>query len=178
MIFSSYPDHRVQILDGVREAASSVPAARRNLRFFKLAEDQTTVRASSALFARFVCIASSDPVRNLPVRSKSRTTSSAQNDLVSVRKARHGRALKASVHVLDPLLVRACSDRDHEYRTAFSSLLEDLLVFCGRPEWPSMELSLQTLSVAVITRPRSPEDKTVHTKCMFFDVLGSLASRI
>ncbi|KAI0564663.1 Sister chromatid cohesion protein [Gracilaria domingensis] len=177
-VFASYPDHRIQILDGVREAASSVPAARRHLRCFKIAEDQTTVRASSALFAQLVCIASSDPAQNLPVPLKARTALAVQKNLTSVRKTRHGRALKAAVHVLDPLLVRLCSDRDPEYRAAFSSLLEDLLVLYGRPEWPSAELILQTLSVAVITRFRSPEDKTVHTKCMFLDILGSLASRM
>eukprot|EP00178_Gracilaria_changii_P027187 TRINITY_DN84_c0_g1_i1.p1 TRINITY_DN84_c0_g1~~TRINITY_DN84_c0_g1_i1.p1 ORF type:complete len:1931 (-),score=288.00 TRINITY_DN84_c0_g1_i1:807-6599(-) len=176
-VFASYPDHRVQMLDGVREAASSVPAARRHLRCFKIADDQTSIRATSALFAQLVCIASSDAAEESPQTLKNRTALS-KNSWVSLRRTRHDRALKAAVHVLDPLLVRICSDRDPEYRTAFTSLLEDLLMLYGRPEWPSAELILQTLSVSVITRLRSPEDKAVHTKCMFLDVLGSLASRM
>ncbi|CAN8075176.1 unnamed protein product [Agarophyton chilense] len=176
-IFSSYPDHRLQILDGVREASSSVPAQRRNVRCFKIAEDQTLIRASSALFVQLVCVASKDSCQESSAL-KSQKSSSAENNMVSVRKTRHDCALKAAVHVLDPLLMRVCADRDPEYRAAFMSLLEDLLVLYGRPEWPSAELILQTLSVSVITRFRSSEDKAVHTKCIFLDILGSLASKM
>lgn len=178
MIFASYPDHRLPILDDVREVAGAVPAARRHLRCFKVAEDQTSIRASSALFAQLVCIASSDPTAADPEGHTPRSKPAAQEGWASVRKTRHDRAVKMAVHVLEPLLKHVCTDRDPEFKMAFQTLLEDLLLLYGRPEWPSAELMLQTLSVSVITRLRASEEKTVYAKCVHLDVLGSLAAKM
>lgn len=177
-IFASYPDHRLPILDDVREVIGIVPAARRHLRCFKVGEDQTSIRASSALFAQLVCAASCDPTTADPECHTPRSKPGAEESWASVRKTRHDRAVKMAVHVLEPLLVHVCKDRDPEFKMAFQTLLEDLLLLYGRPEWPSAELMLQTLSVSVITRLRSSEEKTVHAKCMYLDVLGSLAAKM
>lgn len=179
MIFSSYPVHRLSILDDLREVISIIPAARKHLRCFQvLGAKQTTVRSSSALFAQLLCAASIDP-KVSSIKTEEEEAKKGMNQVSSAsQKASHDRAVKMAMHVLDPLLKRAYSDREVEYRTAFQSLFDDILVLYGKPEWPSAELMLQTISVAIITRLRAHDEKSAFARSLSIDILGALASKM
>lgn len=177
-IFQSYPQHRMAMLDDLREAASRVPAARRHLRSFKLPEDQTAIRACSALLAQLLCSATvAAPVSR---GTDAKGDGDGDTDLVLVKnhKSSHDNAANLAMYVLNPMLQRAYNDRDVEYRAAFQALFEDILVLYGRPEWPSAELMLQTLSVSIITKLRSKNEKSVFARITSIEVLGSLVAKM
>lgn len=177
IIFSSYPAHRFSILDEVREAASVIPPNRRHLRSYNVAELEINVRSSSALLAQLLCIASTEPGSS-QAKSMPKEEASTDGSWSKSRKLRHGRAVKLAMHVVNPLLKRALSEREVEFRTAFQSLFEDILTLYGIPEWPSAELILQTISVSIITRLRTKSEKSVYARTTSVDTLGHLAAKM
>lgn len=177
-IFSSYGQHRLSILDEVREAAAVVPANRRHLRCFLLPGERNCIRVTSALIAQLLCISSTDAE---DVGSRGRNSKQEKNDENSwflLRRKRHDRAAKMAGHVFESLLNRSYTDREPEFRAAFQYLFEDILSLYGLPEWPSAELMLQTISVSVITKMRLGEDQSVFQKSFCIDLLGALAARM
>lgn len=177
-IFSSYTAHRLSILDEVREKASVVPANRRHLRCFQLPGERTEIRMTSALLSQLLCHASTDTEDVTERERKAKPKEGDQYAWLILRRKRFDRAAKLAAHLFEPMLTRMFSDREAEYRTAFYTLFEDVLELYGRPEWPSAELMLQTLSVSIITKLRARDDKTAYLRSVSIDVLGSLAAKM
>lgn len=177
-IFSTYTAHRLSILDEVRERASTVPANRRHLRCFQLPGERTDIRMTSALLAQLLCHASTDAEETASRGRREKVNGEDKHAWSKLRRKRFDRAAKLAAHLFEPMLTRIYTDREPEYRTAFYTLLEDVLELYGRPEWPAAELMLQTLSVSIITRLRTRDEKTAYLRSVSVDVLGSLAAKM
>lgn len=177
-VFSAYSALRISILDDVREKACFVPANRRQLRCFKLGVGRIEIRMTSALIAQLLCHASTDTEEEGGNVSEGRPGEEQSLAWLGLRRKRHDRAAKLAAHLFEPLLSRAFVDREPEYRTAFHTLFEDVLELYGRPDWPSAELMLQTISVSIITKLRAQEEKSVYLRSVAVDVLGALAAKM
>eukprot|EP00177_Eucheuma_denticulatum_P002346 GFKZ01004214.1.p1 GENE.GFKZ01004214.1~~GFKZ01004214.1.p1 ORF type:complete len:1918 (+),score=252.96 GFKZ01004214.1:165-5918(+) len=177
-VFSAYSAQRISILDNVREKACVVPANRRQLRCFKLGSGRDEIRMTSALIAQLLCHASTDAEEQGAKMSHGRSAEEQSRAWLGLRRKRHDRAAKLAAHLFEPLLSRVFIDREPEYRTAFHTLFEDVLELYGRPEWPSAELILQTISVSIITKLRAQGEKSVYLRSVAVDVLGALAAKM
>lgn len=178
MIFFRYPARRVYILDEVQEAVKVIPPMRKHLRTYHLPEDNCAVRPSSALLCLLLTIAGNDTEDGQNRAHHGVDPDDGIEFWCKLRLKRHNCAVKLTVHVLEPIFDKVCSDRDAELRAAFQTFFEDLLTLYGRPEWPSAELMLQTLSVSIITKLRGSGDKSVYARVIAIETLGAVASKM
>lgn len=176
-IFLWYPARRIYILDNAQETVKSIPAARKHLRTYQLSENNCAVRPCSALLCLLLCIASNDPEERKD-RKQGVVSEDELESWCNSRLSRHHRAVKLTVHVLEPLLEKFSTDRDVEVRAAMQSFFQDLLTLYGLPEWPAAELMLQTISVSIITKLRDLTEKSVYTRVQAIETLGEIASKI
>lgn len=179
-VFAGYPTHGYSILDDLRDQLGRVPAARRNLRGYRvLGEDHAEVRVGSALLVLLINQAGAQSAASAP-NSKGKQANVASTSDVTLPQRRQDQATKLAMHFLKDMLSRAFRERDVEYRAAVQAMFEDLLVLYGKPEWPGAEHLLQTLSFQVITKLRvcGKEKLSVYARGLCIDMLGALAARM
>lgn len=178
-MFLNYTVHRLWILDNVvREVACIVPSQRRHLRCFQLPGERTEIRVSSALIAELLCLASIDNEEVADVERKPNAKNEHDDTWSALRRKRHDRAAKMAAHVWESFLKYSFAEKESESRASFQALFEDILVLYGRPEWPSAELMLQTISVSLISKMRAEEEKSAYLRAFSIEVLGALATKM
>lgn len=181
LIFSCYPSHRLGVLDELRDALTVIPSSKKDLRTYRLPDSRHSVRFTSSLACVLLCIATSNErADSSPVVPHISDVNREESFAMSCRAkiGRFNQSVKIAIHLLDPFLVRVFADRDSEFRTAFQSFVDDLLTLYGRPEWPSVETLLQTLSFAAVTKLRAEQENTVIARGFAVDLLGAIASKM
>lgn len=177
VIFSSYPSHRPTMLNDLRQVIERVPIERRMLRTYQLSDSKDSVRFPSALLCTLLTASISDAsagTSNIDFI----LTEDTFEAWSKARLVRFNECGKLVVLFLEPLVSRACSDREPEFRTAFQTFFEDLLTLYGKPDWPVVEITLQTLSHTVITKLRAGGAKNIYSRCFAIDLLGALVCRM
>lgn len=178
-IFAGYPALRLSMLADLREKASNMPSSKRDLRGFQLIGERATVRMTTSLFAQLLGHACSYQEDKDGQGSKAPVSGAILNaEWTKSRKEAYDLAAKLAAHFLEPMLSRAATDRNPDFRAAFTALVEDVLELYGRPDWPSAELILQTLSVSMITKLRVQEEKPAHFRILMLEALGALAAKM
>lgn len=177
IIFQCYPSRRLTMLNDLRQCVERVPSERRMLRTYQLLDSKDMVRFPSALFCTLLAVTSSDP--SLVGSDPDYKVTDDSFELWSKTSlARFNESMKLAIHFLEPLVARACIDRDPEFRAAFQTFFEDLLTLYGKPDWPVVAITLQTMSHVVITKLRAEGAKNIYTRSFAIDSLGALVSRM
>lgn len=177
VIFLCYPSHRLPMLNDLRQVIERVPLERRMLRTYQLSDSKDMIRFPSALFCTLLAVATGDA--SLGVTNPDFKSTGDSFELWSkIRLGRFNESTKLAIHFLEPLVSRACSDRDPEFRSAFQTFFEDLLTLYGKPDWPVVAITLQTLSHVVIMKLRAGGSKNIFTRSFAIDSLGAIVSRM
>lgn len=177
VIFLCYPAHRLPMLNDLRQVIEKVPLERRMLRTYQLSDSKDMIRFSSALFCTLLAVATGDASLGV-INPDFKSTGDSFELWSKTRLGRFNESTKLAIHFLEPLVSRACLDRDPEFRSAFQTFFEDLLTLYGRPDWPVVAITLQTLSHVVIMKLRAGGSKNIFTRSFAIDSLGAIISRM
>ncbi|KAF9347557.1 Sister chromatid cohesion protein 2 [Mortierella sp. AD094] len=183
-IYSRHPNQRSWILEEILSLLIKLPHGKKVSKGYRLI-DGTKIHSSSALLMQLVHTGSESPIAvTAPLdfcEACQSTQKISMKKLLDVVKIIQEEAKASVVYVFNFLLSRCTkgtkSSLEADYRTVLDSLLSDLLVVLGQPEWPSAELYLLLISKTMIRYLDDPKAESA-SKSMAVDILGLVAAKV
>ncbi|KAF9917724.1 Sister chromatid cohesion protein 2 [Lobosporangium transversale] len=183
-IYEKYTKYRTWILEEILSLLIKLPHGKKMSKGYKL-KDGSKIHSSSALLMQLIQTCSSCPssallpqdFHDLDISMQSLAMQKLLNEIKVVSETEKSNA----AYIFNFLLLRCIKGfkmtSEIEYKIVLDSLIADLLVVLGQPEWPSAETCLLLFSTAM-TRYLDDVKADVTIKVMAIEALGSIATQI
>ncbi|ETV99256.1 hypothetical protein, variant 1 [Aphanomyces invadans] len=153
-IFLHYPTHRALLIDDIFSVLLKLPSNKRNLRTFKLSHGDIQVQMISMLLVTLV-------------------QSCVRVSLENVREA---------ARVIVHSFVQKCMKKEesNDCRQTFENFVDDLLVMLTSPEWPAVQLILESLSggLTSLMAQQKANKLESQTSLLALHLLGKICATI
>uniref|UniRef100_A0A6B2KW35 Sister chromatid cohesion protein n=1 Tax=Arcella intermedia TaxID=1963864 RepID=A0A6B2KW35_9EUKA len=171
-IFSRYPKHRGMILDDLFNDLIKLPTSKRDLRNYQLVDQKKSIQMVSALLMH--CIQCS---AGIPKEKDSDNESEGVNSYTVAIMCANNFIQSFMKNCISTNTAQSNKEKEAEYRTILSNLVEDLLTTLNLPEWPSSELLLSVLGRNLVQNVVK-KDTNEALRMLSIQLLGTIASRV
>ncbi|KAF9974717.1 Sister chromatid cohesion protein 2 [Actinomortierella ambigua] len=184
-IFTKHPTQRLWILEEILSSLIKLPYGKKIAKGYRLA-DGSKIHTSSALIMQLVqaCTENAVPQDSLPKGFFEMAPALQRAEiwkLAGLLKPASDSAHASMTYVFKFLLSRSTksskSSIEADYKTALDSLVTDLLVVLGHPEWPVAEQCLYIYSTSMVRFIDDPKSE-LNVRTMAVDSLGMVAAKI
>eukprot|EP00731_Ephydatia_muelleri_P018474 Em0011g514a len=177
-VFSRYETHRDLIMEDIFASLARLPTSKRNLRTFRLANNQCVQMVTALILQLVQCIVVPPVQDRLPCHEDEESKTKKQGDVDMLVINSYELALRTGKNFLSTFMRKCCTGKEEDdFRPLFENFVSDLLTILNLPEWPAAEVLLTLLGMLLVHAFMNRNNE-ISLRLIALDHLGVIAARL